>query len=386
MTKVCIWGAWYESANAGDQAVLMAIARLLSQQIPDLELVVLSNRPQFTKDYMRSVYPVRALSQRYSLLAVLRELVTCELFLLGGGTPFYDDWLHLVAMLLLVGTTRLAGKPVMTYAVSARPFNSTLGRLLARASLGLVNLVTVREPQAVGRLRSLGARKPIYLFTDPAVTLEPLDDADVRKILSKEGVEVGNQPLVAICPHFLSPDHSYRIHHYEEFSKEAIEQYHQVLAQAADWLTNRGQVLFVPLNTESPDDDCQTIDLVCDSMAHSDRCHVIRRQYGPREIAGIFKQCEFVLAVRLHAAVLASSVFTPTVAISYGPKVEGYMKLVKQEANILHLETLEKEHVLSLLDSAWYNRQNIRQALTVTMDEMHRLAVSNAKMAASLIG
>lgn len=385
MTKVCMWGAWYESENVGDQAILMSIARLLSHQIPDLELVVFSNRPQLTQAYMQAVYPVRALSQRNSLPSVLCELATCDLFLVGGGTPFYDDWFHLLAMLLLVSTTRLAGNPVMAYAVSARPFHSILGRLLAWANLNLMNLITVREPQAADCLRCLGAPEPVHLFTDPALTLVPVDDSEARAILEGVGIIPSDEPLIAICPHFFSSDHAYRVHHYERFSEAQIECYHETLAQAADWLSNQGQVLFVPLNTESPDDDRETIDLVRDRMVHRARCHVIGQRHGPRQIAGIFKQCEFVLAVRLHAAVLASSVLTPTVAISYGPKVNGYMKRVGQEANVLHFETLEKEEVLAMLDSAWHNRHNIRQALALTMNEMYRLAVSNAEMAAALI-
>jgi polysaccharide pyruvyl transferase WcaK-like protein len=288
-------------------------------------------------------------------------------------------------MLLLVGTTRLARKPVMIYAASARPLTSSLGRLLARASVGLTNLVTVREAEAVDRLRSLGTRKPIHLFTDPVVTLEPVDEARVATILSEEGIEVDSEPLVAICPRFFVPDPSYRVHHFEEFPREAVENYHQVLAQAADWLASVGRVVFVPFNTESPDDDREGIHRVQDLMDSADQCHVIDRQYGPREICGVLKQCELVLAVRLHAAIMASSVLTPMVAVAYGPKTEGFMRCVGQGANVMRLEALRKQDLLLTLDRVWNNRLAIRQELAIRMEGIRDLAVRNAETAASLI-
>ena len=62
MTTVCIWGAWYESANAGDQAILITISKLLKSRIPDMDLIVFSNRPEFTEEYMAHTTPITAIS------------------------------------------------------------------------------------------------------------------------------------------------------------------------------------------------------------------------------------------------------------------------------------------------------------------------------------
>jgi len=244
-----------------------------------------------------------------------------------------------------------------------------------------MNVITVREPQALDRLRNLGAREPIHLFTDPAVTLEPLPDDESRAVLSSEGVEPDG-PLVAICPHFFSTDHPYRVHHYERFSRETVDRYHQALAQAADWLANRGRVLFVPLNTESPDDDRETICEARRLMSHGNKCFAVERQLGPREITGILKLCDLVLATRLHAAVCATSVLTPTVAISYGPKVEGYMARIGQEKLVAHFESLEASQLIDILADCWRSRISVQQDLAIQMTKMRELAVLNSEMAA----
>lgn len=387
MTKVCIWGAWYESENAGDQAILMTIARLLAQELPDLELVVFSNRPAFTEEYMRPVYPVRALSQRHSLPAALRELRTCDLFLVGGGTPFYDDWFHLAAMLLLTSTARTAGTPVMTYAVSARPINSPAGRWLARRNLRLMHPITVRETQAVSRMQELGAKPPIHLFTDPALTLDPVGDAEALALLAETGISAseGDRALIALCPHFFSATHEYHVHHYEAYSAAEIDNYHRALAAAADRLVQHGTVFFLPMNTEAPDDDRETIAIVRALMAHGDRTHAIARQFGPRQIAGILRHCELSLAVRLHAAVLSTAVYTPTVAVSYGPKVIGYMTRIGQAEHVVEMSALTADSLVAALAAAWPARAATRQALHTTMAAMRNLAAANAKLAASCV-
>lgn len=384
MSKICIWGAWYESRNAGDQAILMTIAKLLSQRLSELDLVVFSNQPRFTQTYMQSVYPIRALSHRHQLVSVLRELITCDLFIIGGGTPFYDDWFHLLAMLLLIITTRLAGKPVMTYAVSARPISSIAGKILTKLNLRLINKITVREPNALDILQRLGGDKSISLFIDPAVTIRPTNKEHILEIMNSEGIEIGEIPIVAICPHFFSTSDSYRVHHYEDLSGKLINRYHHVLAKTADWLAFGYQVLFIPMNTEAPDDDRITIEIVKSLMENYENCKVIHNQYGPRELAGIFNNCEMVLAVRLHGSVLASSVNTPIIAISYGPKVQGYMERIGQSKFVFNLESIQINNMIQLTKQLLRNKTAIKQELTKVMEEMSRIAECNADTAVSL--
>ena len=123
--RICIWGAWYESKNAGDQAILMAIASLLADRLPQAELIVFSNRPALTESYVRSLQlknlTIRAISQRFQFTQAINALRRSDLFLVGGGTPIYDDRFHLLAFYLLVTVARLSGAKTMTYAISARP-------------------------------------------------------------------------------------------------------------------------------------------------------------------------------------------------------------------------------------------------------------------------
>ncbi len=386
MTKICIWGAWYESKNAGDQAILMTIGQLLAREIPDLELVVFSNRPSFTENYMKSIFTIRALSLKQNLFAILLELLTCDLFIIGGGTPFYNSLRHMLAMLVFVLAARIGNHPVMTYAVSARPIKSKLVRLIARLSLCLINCVTVREPNAIRLLTGLGAHGPVRLYVDPAITLQPRTSDILDNILGHAGLQETPKPLIGICPHFFSSDHPYTLDHYEKFSSELVHNYHNVLAKAADWLSKQGTVIFIPFNTEYPDNDLDAIQMITGLMKTDSNFHVISRQFGPDVISALLNRCELVLAVRLHSAVLSSSVCTPVVAVSYGPKVAGYMNRIGLGNNSIELAELTYTALIDLLNETWSHRQSIKRTLIKVVPELQELAMQNAQVASMLCG
>jgi len=382
--KICIWGAWYDSNNVGDQAILMAIAKLLSERIPDLEMTVFSNLPEFTQGYMENIYPVRSISQRHQLFRTLRELMKCDLFLIGGGTPFYDDWFHLLAMLLLVLTTRLAGKPVMTYAISVRPIRSVFGRLVTKLILKMIRTVTVREPLASQSLINLGVKNPA-VFIDPAITISPVDPKLVDSYLSGIGLDL-SAPIFAICPHIFQPSFGYHIHHYEKFTDSQIDKHHHLLAKGAEYLSSHGQVLFVPFNTENPDDDRLTNNLIQSIMSTGESSFQIQDQLSPQFISGILNRCELVLAVRFHAAVLASAMKTPLVAISYGPKIKGYMEHIGLGKYVKEFTDLDEDGFLSILSDVNNHRDKIRGILTQNMPKMVELAEDNAELVKNLHG
>jgi polysaccharide pyruvyl transferase WcaK-like protein len=356
------------------------MAQQLSAQIPGLEITVFSNQPEFTQAYMEDIFPVDALSQRYQLLRVLQALVRCDLFIIGGGTPFYDDWFHLVAMLLLVVTTRLAGNPVITYAVSVRPIQSKFSRVISKLILSMVGKVTVREPLAKDFMVEFGVKNP-GVFIDPAVTIYPAESLLVETYLTNLGIDL-SKPLFAVCPHIFQPAFSYHIHHYEKFSAESIERHHHLLARCADFLSAYGQVLFVPFNTENPDDDRLTNKRVQSLMADGGQTFQVQDQLSPQFIAGILKHCDMVMAVRFHAAVLASAMQTPLVAISYGPKIEGYMKHIGLGNYVIGFDDQDDDIFLAMVEETYQHLEGIREILSITIPQMRNLARQNASMVA----
>ena len=82
--KVVISG-YYGFDNSGDEAILMAMVKCFKKLMPEARLVVLSNNPVKT----REMYGVKAVS-RWQPLAILFELIGCDLFISGGGSLLQD--------------------------------------------------------------------------------------------------------------------------------------------------------------------------------------------------------------------------------------------------------------------------------------------------------
>jgi polysaccharide pyruvyl transferase WcaK-like protein len=281
-------------------------------------------------------------------------------------------------MLLLVITTRLAGKPVMTYAVSVRPITSRLSRAIIKVILKMVNKVTVREPLARESMLALGVEN-LEVFIDPAVTISPLQPQIVEPYLENVGADL-SKPLFAICPHIFQPAYGYHVHHYENFSNEAIDRHHHLLAKSADYLSASGQVLFVPFNTENPDDDRITNRLIQSLMVGGKPTFQIQEQLSPQFIAGILRCCDLVISVRFHAAVLASAMHTPLVAISYGPKIEGYMNHIGLGDYVMRFDDQDEEKFLAMVAELSQNLASIRDIFDQTIPQMVELAGRNASM------
>ena len=75
----------------------------------------------------------------------------------------------------------------------------------------------------------------------------------------------------------------------------------------------------------------------------------------------------------------------PMVAISYEPKVYGFMKLIGQENLVCHVESFNYEDCVSKVKYAWSHREFIRQEMAPRIRELKEKAALNAKLAKELL-
>jgi polysaccharide pyruvyl transferase WcaK-like protein len=345
-------------------------------------------------EYMKEVCEhnllVKAVSQRYQFTQAIKALCRSDLFLIGGGTPLYEDRFHLVALWLLTTIARACGVCLMTYAISARPIRDPFSRFLCRRVLHNIPLLTVREPRAAGIIKDLlgDPAREVELYTDPVVAFRqsltgPLPDeleGLVRQV-SECGIDV-----VAIFPRFLSSSHAYHVHHYEPLASETIDNYYRTLAHVCDRLGERATLLFLPMNTEDPDNDRVAINSVRDRMQPRLVPKTIVGEITPGQIVPVLSSCRLVLGARLHSLVFAAVARTPMVAISYGPKIEGFMQTLGL-ADLNHpVQTLGAEELWASSSRAWNQAAHLRSHLFDRMASLEILAGENADRAVGLVG
>jgi len=380
MPRVNITGGWYSSRNAGDQAILICIYDLLKERVPDLTLEVICAND----DFVRNEYGIEAISQTKHLFKVLAAVARSDALFIGGGTPFYDDFKHMCFFWVLSAIAKLTKGKLAVYGASAQKLHRASAKWFTRRILNMANLITVREPLTKSQFESLGVHEKVHCTADPAITLRPCEKERIDALLEKEGL-AGRSPLFAICPHFFSNTDPYRVHHYEKLEDDLIQRQKSVLAQAADYLSERGAVLFLPMNTDPPDSDLDVQREIAALVRNKGRIRFVETQYRPREVAGILSRCKLALGVRLHSLVLSAAVDTPVIAVSYAPKVAGFMERMEEAHHSCPLQKLEFPALLAMIDAFLEDYDRQHAIFRGHAEQLRNEARRNADMAAALL-
>jgi polysaccharide pyruvyl transferase CsaB len=333
----------YGGMNLGDEAILEVILKELRASL-DVDVVVFSYNPQDTerRHKVRAV-PIRELHK----VDVLDELRRLDLFVLGGGGILYDDSIEIY--LRDVMWAHELQVPVMVYAVSVGPLKAPESKQLVAQVLNRVEKITVREREAKRMLHDLGVNQEIEITSDPGLLLKA--QPFTKEMLKKEGINT-DAPLVGFSvrePGPAAPD-------------LLVEQYHAVLANAADFMIERidAQVIFVPMEIGEQKDP-QHSHAVISKMANTQRASVLKGQYTSGEVLGLVKHLSFAVGMRLHFLIFAGIQNVPFIPLPYASKVSGFLSDLDMPMPPLAAVNVGK--LCAFLDRSWDYRARIKKHL-----------------------
>lgn len=340
--RVAISGS-YGGMNLGDEAILEAMLGELRASL-DVDLVVFSQNPKDTE----ARHDVRAIAIRELQKSdVQDELRRTDLLVLGGGGILYDECVE--TYLRDVIWAHELGVPVMIYAISAGPLKAPESKRLTGEVLNRVAKITVREREAKKLLHDLGVDRDIEITSDPALLLKPRPFTE--EMLKKEGIDAG-APVVGFSVREPGP----------AAPELSVEQYHTILANAADFLAERvdARIVFVPMELGEHKDP-QHSHAVISKMANVQRATVLKGQYSPGEILGLVRHMEFAVGMRLHFLIFAGIQNVPLVPLPYASKVSGF--LADLEMPMPPIAALNVGKLCAFLDRSWDYRHHIRANL-----------------------
>lgn len=381
--RVLIAG-YYGYGNAGDEAILKVMLEQLRQAVPGLAVTVVSGNPYQTAP----LYDAHAIYERdvRAIVAAARE---CDLIIVGGGGLFHDYWGVDEATLLsrlhwgltytgtFVALAGLLHKPLMLYAVGVGPLTTESGQQLTRIAFAQASVATVRDTESKALLATLGAEN-VTVTADPVFLLESAPPDHAAKLLSDAGVtQKDGTPLVAVALRDWT------------IGLENHNWAHDV-AQALDRFiaSHNVRLLFVPFQSTGEDaltDDYAAAKRVIGLMSHADAVTLLPAVLQPHEIQAIFEQCALVLAMRLHALILAANAHVPAVALSYDPKVRQTADQLNLAAYVLSLDALTSETLYDRLSLAYTHRIELREQLGVRTNSLRQAASENHRLAAALL-
>jgi polysaccharide pyruvyl transferase CsaB len=362
--RVAISGS-YGGMNLGDEAILEAILKELRASL-EVDVVVFSRNPKDTEERhkVRAV-PIREMHKD----DVMRELRELDLFILGGGGILYDDSIEIY--LRDVTWAIDLQIPVMVYAVSVGPLKAPESKQLVAQVLNRVEKITVREGEAKRRLHDLGITQEIEITSDPALLLKPQPFS--KDMLKKEGIS-SDTPLVGFSvrePGPAAPDLN-------------IEQYHAMLANAADFMVERvdAQVVFVPMELGEGKDP-QHSHAVISKMANAQRASVLKGQYTSGEVLGLVKHLSFAVGMRLHFLIFAGIQSVPFVPLPYASKVSGFLSDL--EMPMPPIAALNVGKLCAFLDRSWDFRNRIKKQLEERVPPLQERAKTTNRIVCDLL-
>lgn len=357
---VVICGA-YGRGNAGDDAILEAILQEMRSIDPDMPITVLTKDPKAT----RLTYRVRT-AGRMDVGTWKKAMRHAGLYINGGGSLIQDVtsrrslWFYLHN----IQAAHKAGCKVQMYGCGIGPVLREQHRKLAASVLNAsVDVITLREPDSLKELQSMGVTKPEILLTaDPALTLPAASEDEIDSVLLRAGIPPHGKYL---C---------FALRNWKGFEDKA-----PLFAQAAKYAYETYGLTPVFAAVE------KHLDPVAGRLAAAglDIPHYFLDDAGSAgTIIGALSRMQAVVSMRLHALIFAAGQSIPLAGVVYDPKVSAFLRYIGQE-NFLDLDALTADALKAMIDRMVSSPispeeqaaavQKLRQIEQVNVDTARRL-------------
>jgi len=328
-------GGYYGHGNLGDESILATMVLELRARHPGVSFTVVSGDPEAT----RARHDVDVVHER-DWPRLIDAAGSADLVVLGGGGLLHDHWgsdeatfldrAHwgLTACAALAFLASAFERPFMICSVGVGPLVSDEGRRLTRLIVERASAVTVRDRASADLLREIGiTRTDVLIAADPVFLSGPALHSEPHSGRLQSPATTGVRLAVAI-------------RHWDRNDEAAGLP--AALATALDAAITRhdATVEFVAFQAGREGDltdDLAAAELVRARMTHAARTRVTPVPPDAAAVQALFASTSLVVAMRLHAAILATTAGVPIVALAYDAKVRHVMEQIGLGACTLDL-------------------------------------------------
>ena len=301
--------------------------------------------------YLRTVYSwvkgpwkeIRHWQKGYQFLR------TQDLLIVSGGGQLDEEWGgpwgHPYALFKWAVLARIARLPYAVASVGACKVTSSLSRLFLSAALRMAQYRSYRDmnsKKVAARLLRRAARDPVVpdlAFSLPSAELPP--PAGIRSISQ-------GRRVVAISPIAYAKPRTWV---YEDSA--LYERYLQEMARVMSRLLQREYFLVIVWSGLGDDD--RVVHEIMELLDDESRQRATRQMYIPvirnwKDLVALLQDADLLIASRLHSTILGFVTQTPTVAISFDPKVDWVMQDIGQTDYLLQIRDFRAADVIDALD------------------------------------
>ena len=370
---------YYGFGNLGDESLLDIIATSIARRMPGVRVAALAHRPRRAT----AMTGLKCIS-RYNYFSVSRNLRRAALLISGGGSLLQDATSRR-NLLYYAGIIRMAehrNTKVCVLANGIGPIEYGYDRKFAKKALDSAEFISLRDTGSLGELEEIGVKgkNSIRVTSDPAFLIDPADEKKLSAVRESAGL---SERYFAVSVRPLTKRN--------KGSKEALtgkdmEIAGAVARVAAEISRETGMTALVIPMQEAQDTE------MCRETAHeAERLGCRTVTYAPESagvLCGLLGGAEFLIGMRLHSIIFASSSATPVIGLSYDPKISSLMKDLGQDYVIdlareggADIETELRKHVGEILG----DHGRISESLTEKAGTMRESASGDIDAAVALI-
>lgn len=363
-TRALLLG-YYGARNLGDDMMLYHLLPWLREQ--GIHVTVVSEDPALTEEQFGTpaVANTPLLGEwswfdswfRGRTARLLRAMHEHDFLVVGGGDLIRDDagWRIFGYTMEKIALAILWGKPVYLVNIGLGRPRTTYGRVVLQWALRRCRRIIVRDHRSAQLCREFGCAGVVDWAPDIALQ-RFADPAPVAATSAAAPAE----PYAIVS---LRADPN--VHGRFPFGPDQVK----ALAAGLDCLVeDHGlHIRFVPFQSIPEFDDNDTHHQVRAHMAHAERATVRAWRKNPAEVVSDIRDARLMVAMPLHAAVLAVAHEVPCVILPYDIKVDEFVAYSGVKEVLSSADLAEVDTVRASLDRALAQPGNTRAVETAAI-------------------
>ncbi|HRF59416.1 MAG TPA: polysaccharide pyruvyl transferase family protein [Fimbriimonadaceae bacterium] len=344
-SKLLIAG-YFGCGNLGDDAILLGFLKGIEGLRYDVN--VLSGYPEETY----RLYGTKATPRRENA-AVTAAIQECDALVFAGGSIFQDvSSVGSVSYYAgLVSKAKKAGKKVVMLGQGVGPLNNFLGKRMAAGAFNQADLIVVRDQASSQTLRNLGVKVTPRVAGDLAYLLP-------KPSLAEDAMsfQVGNMKSIGIAPRPFGKN------------KETIQLFGELCK-----LVFQANLMPVLVEMDRELDGPMIVEI---EKTQGGKVPSIRKAHTPMQLQQRIMRMDALIAMRLHAGILAATVDVPPYMLAYDPKVTAFAA----SANLPSppgMQGMTPQRIMDGFMLFYKERDKIAAQLARRRDEMVKLSQQN---------
>jgi polysaccharide pyruvyl transferase WcaK-like protein len=280
-----------------------------------------------------------------------------DLLIVSGGGQLDEEWGgpwgHPFSLLKWAVLAKLVRVPFAIVSVGTGKAASPVSRMFFATALRLAGYRSFRDVNSRSiAAKWLAAAGRDDVIPDLAFSLPSLAPARTNLRLVANG-----RPIVALSPIAYAKPGSW-----PRQDQAVYDRYRHQMAQVVSGLVESGY--FVAVVWSSAGDDEKIFSEIMDCLDPETREKAAKQIFLPsisnwKELSALLEDVDFLVASRMHSTIIGFLAGTPTVAISFDPKVDWVMQDLEQKEYLLQIGDFTAKQVIHVLANLAQNHATV---------------------------